>query len=282
MDNMAAVADHLSEKKYPKTILHPIKNTENKFLSYDEDGKPWRLLPFVSNTICVLKITHPQQAYEASKTFSEFYSFLFDIDFSKIETAVSGFLNFEKRISDFKTAVSNASNETKKTSEDELKFLISAISLPDKFISLQKQNILPVRIIHADPKISNVLFDTVSGKGKCVIDLDTIMPGTLLYDYGDMVRSYTNNKNEDDPTENNIFNKEIYDLLTKGFLSSIKDQLTSVEMDNLAYSAKVVIYIQALRFMTDYLNGNIYYKTNHPLQNFNRAKNQINLLRCLI
>ena len=191
-------------------------------------------------------------------------------------------MNFEKRISDFKTAVSNASNETKKTAEDELKLLISAISLPDKFISLQKQNILPVRIIHADPKISNVLFDTVSGKGKCVIDLDTIMPGTLLYDYGDMVRSYTNNKNEDDPTENNIFNKEIYDLLTKGFLSSIKDQLTSVEMDNLAYSAKVVIYIQALRFMTDYLNGNIYYKTNHPLQNFNRAKNQINLLRCLI
>ena len=114
-----------------------------------------------------------------------------------------------------------------------------------------------------------------------MIDLDTVMPGTLLYDYGDMIRSYTNNRAEDDPEAQDIFRADVYEAVTEGFLFYLQDKLTDVEKANLPYSARVVIFMQAIRFLTDYLNGDVYYKITYGQQNLHRAINQLNLLRAL-
>ena len=146
---------------------------------------------------------------------------------------------------------------------------------------MQKSNSLPIRVIHADPKISNIRFDK-ENKAIAVIDLDTMMNGTILYDFGDMIRSYTNNAEEDNGWVKDHFNAENYVAVKEGFLFYLKDTLTPIELENLDYAAQLIIYIQAIRFLTDFLNDDIYYSTKYKLQNLDRTKNQINLLKGLL
>nr|WP_294939126.1 phosphotransferase [uncultured Flavobacterium sp.] len=282
MNTMVIIAQHLKSLNYPKAILEPIPNKNGHLLSYDNEGYPWRLLPYIPNSKCINTISLPSQAFEAGKTFSEFYSYLWTIDTSKIKAAIPDFLDFEARIINYKLALRTASEERKTVAKKELEFLNEKIDLPNHLINLQKEAQLPMRIIHADPKISNILFDFEEKNTVGVIDLDTLMIGTLLYDYGDMVRSYTNNKKEDDPSNDNVFNKDICNSLKKGFLYHLNDKLSAIEKENLDYGAQVIIYIQALRFMTDFLNNDTYYKTEYPHQNLNRTKNQINLLSAIL
>ena len=148
-------------------------------------------------------------------------------------------------------------------------------------IALQASQELPERVIHADPKISNILF-TKDGEALSVIDLDTMMNSTLLYDFGDMMRSYCNLTDEDDATMVDNFAPAIYDSVKEGFLSHLSSKLTSIELENLDYAAQVVIYIQAVRFLTDYLNNDVYYSTKYPEHNLDRTRNQVNLVKNVI
>jgi Ser/Thr protein kinase RdoA (MazF antagonist) len=282
LSNLEIVSKHLNQSGYPKVILKAIANKTGKYLTYDKDGKPWRMLPYIDHSLCFGKVQNPTQAYEAAKTFGEFYAYLWDLDRTKIKAAIPHFLDFESRLMQFETALSSASIERKVQAQNEIDFVLKHKDLPLRFIDMQKKGVLPLRLIHADPKISNILFHATTAEPLAVIDLDTMMQGTLLYDYGDMVRSYTNNKAEDDADENNMFNKTIYEAITDGFLFHLKDKLTPIELDNLSYSAEVIIYIQALRFLSDFLNGDTYYRIAYPEQNLNRTKNQVHLLQGLL
>jgi Ser/Thr protein kinase RdoA (MazF antagonist) len=282
MSNLELISKHLFQSGYPKTVLKAMANKSGKYLTYDRDGKPWRTLPYIDNSLCFEKVQNPTQAHEAAKTFGEFYAYLWDLDSAKIKAAIPNFLDFESRLIQFDTALSTVHVERKNQAKNEIDFVLAHKDLPLHFIDMQKQGLLPLRLIHADPKISNVLFSASTSEPLAVIDLDTVMLGTLLYDYGDMVRSYTNSRTEDDAAENDVFNKTIYNAITDGFLFHLKDKLTPIELDNLAYSAEVIIYIQALRFLSDFLNGDTYYSIAYPLQNLNRTKNQIYLLQGLL
>ncbi|WP_449397500.1 phosphotransferase [Chryseobacterium wanjuense] len=143
-----------------------------------------------------------------------------------------------------------------------------------------KNGILPSRIIHADAKISNILFNK-EYHPIAVIDLDTVMISSILYDFGTMIQSYTNNTEEDDGKAENNFNPEIYTAVKKGFLFYLNEKLTPEELENLDYAAQVAIYIQAIRFLTDYLDGSKYYSIKYPEHNLDRTKNQIELLKGL-
>ncbi len=281
MASMDVVAAHLARQDYPDEILRPLRNRQGALLSYDQMGSAWRLLPFIIDSVCVQQAASPQQAYESARTFSRFYAYLWTVDLAAIQPAIPNFLDFAGRMVAFQQALPAAEEGRKQTAEREIAFVTAHLDLAAKFIVLQTEQ-LPLRLIHGDPKISNLLFDRTGIHGRCVIDLDTLMPGTVLYDYGDMIRSYTNNRAEDDPAEQDVFNAEVYDAVTAGFLYYLQDKLTAVEKENLHYSAQVVIFIQAIRFLTDYLNGDIYYKTTYPLQNLYRTRNQINLLRALL
>lgn len=282
MKTMVTIADHLKQKNYPKGILFPIINHQKEYVSYDSENYPWRLIPFIPNSKTLSLIQNPLQAFLAAQTFSEFYAYTWDLAPSSIEPSIPNFLDFQKRIDDYQTALQNTTIERREKATKEIHFINEYIQLPNSFISLLKEGILPTRIIHADPKLSNILFDTLEMQTLSVIDLDTIMPGSILYDYGDMIRSYTNNHKEDDTNATNIFNRSIFDAVTQGFLYHIKDKLTTIELENLTYAAQVIIYIQALRFLTDFLNNDVYYSIQYPDQNLNRTINQIHLLQELL
>ena len=152
----------------------------------------------------------------------------------------------------------------------------------DQISSLKSSGTLPLRVTHNDTKAGNVLLDSASGRALAVIDLDTVMPGTILSDFGDMVRTFVPDRYEDDPdTENLTLRMEILEALTEGFLSQTADFLTAAEREYLMLGASWIVGEQALRFLTDYLAGDPYYKTNYPEHNLVRARNQISVVSSL-
>ena len=267
----------LDRSGYSKKTVKIIPTLSNHLL-FEKNNEAWRMLEYLEDSMTFLKPSSTEIAFEATKCLSEFYKIISQEQII-LEETLPDFINFEKRINDFKTAL-NQETERKNTAEKEINFILEHLSLPEKWIELQNQESLPNRVIHADPKISNVLFDK-ENKAIAVIDLDTMMNGTILYDFGDMIRSYTNNSDEDEGSVSDNFTAENYVAVKDGFLFYLKDTLTPIELENLDYAAQLIIYIQAVRFLTDYLNHDVYYSVKNDLQNLDRTKNQINLLKGL-
>src|SRR5690625_1290347 len=181
------------------------------------------------------------------------------------------------RLEQYESSLQNSAEDRLKKAKIAITFIEENKTILEDWFALLPQ--IPTRIIHADPKISNFLFDNSDAdKIIALIDWDTILRGSILYDFGDMVRSYTNLKEEDDPTEGRNFSLENYKALKNGFLYYLEDKLTWKEVINLRLGAEVVIYVQAMRFLTDYLNDDIYYSIQYPKQNLDRTMSQINLL----
>lgn len=282
IENMLAVAKHLEKKNYDKPIIKPLKNKEGQYLTYHND-ECWRMIPFFEESQNFMTALNAEQAEAAAECLSDFHAHTYDLDVNDFQEPIVGFINFKNRLTTFQEALENASPERKETAKEEIKFLQDNQSFLDEWIALVEENALPARMIHADPKISNYLFkEEDEMQALALIDWDTLMPGTILYDFGDMVRSFTNQKEEDDPTLGNVFSSEYYEALKKGFLANLSDKLEAVELENLDLAAKTVIYVQAMRFLTDYLNGDVYYKTHRPNQNLDRTRNQIHLLQGLM
>ena len=268
----------LEKSNYSKKTVKLIPTFSNELL-FEKNNEAWRMMEYLENSITFLKPSSTEIAFEASKCLSEFYKII-NQETILLEETLPDFINFEKRINNFKTAL-NQETERKKLAESEINFILDHLSLLQKWTELQNSNSLPLRVIHADPKISNILFNK-ENKAIAVIDLDTMMNGTILYDFGDMIRSYTNNAEEDNGWVKDNFNAENYVAVKEGFLFYLKDTLTPIELENLDYAAQLIIYIQAIRFLTDFLNDDIYYSTKYKLQNLDRTKNQINLLKGLL
>ncbi len=267
----------LDRSGYSKKTVKIIPTLSNHLL-FEKNNEAWRMLEYLEDSMTFLKPSSTEIAFEATKCLSEFYKIISQEQII-LEETLPDFINFEKRVIDFKTSLVRET-ERKRTAEKEINFILEHLSLPEKWIELQNQKSLPNRVIHADPKISNILFDQ-DNKAIAVIDLDTMMNGTILYDFGDMIRSYTNNSDEDEGSVSDNFNAENYVAVKDGFLFYLKDTLTPIELENLDYAAQLIIYIQAVRFLTDFLNHDIYYSVKYDLQNLDRTKNQINLLKGL-
>lgn len=282
MHSIEVVCSHLKKQHYESEILEFLPNQKGLFLTMDEKGGYWRMMHFIPNTYTVTKVENKEQVLEATKLLSSFYQKIIDLTPNSIEESIVGFVDFQKRLDDFQVALSQASSERKELASREIAFITQYVHLPNRFIENQKDGSFPLRVIHADPKISNILFDKTTKKARCVIDFDTLMPSTILYDFGDMVRSYTNLREEDDTNPENVFSKEYYHAVKQGFLSSLEHELTPVEKENLDYAGQVVVYIQALRFLSDYLQDDLYYQTDYTTHNLDRTRNQINLLKELL
>ena len=276
-NNHLRINEILKQSNYSRKTVKIIPTLSNDLL-FEKNNKTWRMLEYLEDSITFLKPSSTEIAFEATKCLSEFYKII-NQETVILEETLPDFINFEKRVHDFKTSLIRET-ERKKTAEKEINFILEHLSLPDKWNALEKQKFLPNRVIHADPKISNVLFDK-ENKAIAVIDLDTMMNGTILYDFGDMIRSYTNNSDEDEGSVSDNFNAENYVAVKDGFLFYLKETLTPIELENLDYAAQLIIYIQAVRFLTDYLNHDVYYSVKNDLQNLDRTKNQINLLKGL-
>ncbi|AZA55423.1 aminoglycoside phosphotransferase family protein [Chryseobacterium sp. G0201] len=270
----------LQSNDYQLNIIKPILSLSKEFLVQDENLQLWRMQSFVEDSVTFIKVPSPEIAFEAARAFSHFLDTINTEMLPSIEETLPDFLNFEKRVNDYKNSLKNADPQLIENAKTEIETTNQFLSLPNKWIEMVKNNDLPKRIVHADAKISNILFDE-SHKALAVIDLDTVMISTILYDFGTMIQSYTNMTNEDDGSAENNFNTEIYNAVKEGFLFHLKEKLTSEESDNLDYAAQVAIYIQEIRFLTDYLNGSVYYSTKYAEHNLDRTKNQLELLKGL-
>ncbi|MGV0751144.1 phosphotransferase enzyme family protein [Empedobacter brevis] len=271
------VSSHLKSKKYPKQIIEIIPDLKGNSLVKEENGI-WRLTSFIPNSICFDKVESSDQAFEAAKTLSEFHSYLLDLAVDQIQPSIDDFLDYQKRMNDFNKALENASEERLQETKEEVSYILDNLSKVKEYLAID----FPKRIVHADAKLSNFLFDQLNHSNAiAVIDWDTIMPGNILCDFGDMIRTYANLKEEDDPTAENLFEPNYYKAVKNGFLEHLKDDLQPIEIQNMDFVAYIVIYIQAVRFLGDYLNNDVYYSVSYPKQNLNRTINQINLLKAL-
>lgn len=249
---------------------------------YDEEDFPWRLFEFRDNTITIDKVNTVQEAFSAAQEFARLTRYLDKIDVAKFKETIPGFQDLALRFDQFKTALSATTPERRKGAAREIQSALGFQPLVTRYQQLIKENFLQLRIVHNDTKINNVLFDAVSGEAVCVIDLDTLMPGYFIYDLGDMVRTFVSPVSEEEKDFSKVvFRKDIYEAILSGYLSQMEGVMSDAEKKSIPFAGKMMTYIMALRFLADYLNGNVYYHTTYPEQNLVRAGNQLKLLEIL-
>ena len=278
--NIEAVSGHLKDHNYPKNVLSIIRTLMDEPMYIDADKSVWRMFEYIQNSSHFDVVPSAKHAFEAAKALGEFHQYLSSFQSEKLTIPIQGFLDFQQRRNHFETALKKGSQSRNKSARFSIQFIENHRFILDEYQKIESS--LPMRVIHGDPKISNFLFRENSMDVLCLIDWDTIMQGSVLYDFGDMVRSFTNRKEESDATASPIFDTRIFDAIVEGYLVHQRDLLSQVELENLLLGAKTVVYIQAMRFLTDYLNGDIYFKTNYPEQNLDRTNNQIHLLEALM
>jgi thiamine kinase-like enzyme len=284
-DNFLKVTGHIREKishsnSGQKTLkIHPTKS--NSYFHKDIEGNYWRLLDFIQDSSSYDLVENNTIAYEGGKAYGQFVKMLSDFPAETLVETIPQFHDINFRLSNFRNAVKKDTAKRVSKSKKEIDFIEARTNEMKLIIRLGSENKIPLRVTHNDTKINNVLFNK-AGKGICVIDLDTVMPGYIHYDFGDSIRTFTNTADEDEPDLFKVeMNPDYYAAFTKGFLEETKAILTEEELNTLAFSAKLMTYIIGLRFFTDYLEGDVYYKTKYPEHNLTRAKTQFKLLESM-
>lgn len=242
----------------------------------------WRLELFIDNAHTFTHAPTLTHYYEAAHAYGRFQAMLSDFPINLLHETIPDFHHTEKRLVELETAVSQDNTHRVQSVAIEINFIRDRVDIAPILTNLQTSGQIPLRVTHNDTKLDNIMFDSQTGKGICVIDLDTVMPGIALFDFADAVRSGTNRVAEDEPDTSQVtFDLEIYEQLAHGFLDATRHYLTSLEINHLAFAARLILYEQAIRFLTDYLNGDTYYKTSHPQQNLHRTRTQIKLLQLM-
>lgn len=277
-NNIKAVADYLKTHHPDYLFPTPISTLTNKLMFHFEDDY-WRLLPFVNDTTAFDTLSDPKQAYEAAKQFGKLSRLLNKFDTSLLKPTIPGFHDLALRYEQFAFALSKADKQLKTDAKQEIETALHHHYIVDYYKSFEHSKSFPNRVMHHDTKISNVLLNTINFDGVCVIDLDTLMPGKFISDLGDMIRTYlcAFSENETDLSKINI-RLAYFEATIKGYLSEMASILTDIEKELILFSGKYIIYMQALRFLTDFLNGSVYYPITYPEQNLDRTKNQFKLL----
>jgi Ser/Thr protein kinase RdoA (MazF antagonist) len=257
-------------------FLHPIATADGSTMVHDDAGS-WRLLPYIPNTITVDKAESPRQAYEAARQFGRFARMTAEIDLSAFEPAIPDFHNLTLRAAQLQAALASASDDRRTQAAAMTEAYASRLDVVADFVRLQQA--LPDRLMHHDTKINNALLRAGSYEGVCVCDLDTVMPGKIISDLGDMVRTYVSPVSEDEPDDTRVtVRDEYYAALMDGYLSEMGGLLTPTERAHIAFAGEFLAYMQGVRFLADFLNGDVYYPVKHNRHNLDRARNQWALL----
>ena len=279
--NITAIDKYLKHH-FPEYIFTSLVVSKEGATLIKEDGNYFRLFEFIEGSHAYTALQNPQLAYEAAKQFGKFTKLLSGFDSTQLKTTIPDFHNLSLRYEQFMASIKNASPERLARSRDIVDALQQYYDIVETFESIKSDPAFKIRVTHHDTKISNVLFDK-NNKGICVIDLDTVMPGYFISDVGDMMRTYLSPAGEEETDLSKIDVREDYfDAIVSGYLSEMHDELSNEEKKYFVYAGKFMIYMQALRFLADYLNNDIYYGAKYELHNFNRAANQLRLLNILI
>ncbi|MDP9048666.1 MAG: aminoglycoside phosphotransferase family protein [Bacteroidota bacterium] len=288
MDNVANVTRHLKEKLLntpgadpEKEVLTLVENNNNGYYVEDDSGSYWRVFLFLNGTKSYDRVLTETQALEGGKAFGRFQALLSDMEPGLIIDTIPNFHNVEHRLSNLDKAFAADAVSRAELVRDMMDFIDCRRESMSRILALGRTGILAKRIIHNDTKFNNVLLDQ-NDRAQCVIDLDTVMPGFVAYDFGDAVRTIINTAPEDEPDLNRIsINLPLFSAYVNGYLEQTAGFLTDPEVNSLIDGALLLPYMQGVRFLTDYLEGDNYFKIHSPAHNLQRTRAQFKLFERL-
>ena len=284
MENFIGVTSHL-RKKIEAAGGDPMRETLN--LVYTRDGKPyyteesgkvWRVMPFVEGTLCLEKAT-PELFEASARAFGRFQGLLADYPAETLHETIVKFHDTEDRFAKFLAALEADKMGRAKEVQKEVQFVMDRKADCSVAVGALREGKLPLKVTHNDTKLSNILIDETTMEGICVIDLDTTMPGLSIYDFGDSIRFGANHCAEDEKDLSKVnFDIELYKIYARGFLEGAQGGLTDAELEYLPWGAKLMTLECGIRFLTDYLDGDNYFRIHYPEQNLDRCRTQFKLV----
>jgi len=285
MENYVSVTEFIRNKIIAaggdpeREVVNVVKSLDGKDYITDKNGDYWRLILYVRDSVCYDKVERPEQFYDSAVAFGNFQYLLSDYPADTLYETIVNFHNTPDRFRQLTEAVENDLSGRLGEVTAEVEFAKAREHFAGTLERAHAEGRLPLKVTHNDTKLNNVLFDKNTGKGLCVVDLDTIMPGYSVNDFGDSIRfgATTAAEDEADLTKVN-FDINLYEFYVKGFIEGAKGGLSDCELELLPIGAIMMTFECGMRFLTDYLNGDTYFKTHRPGQNLDRARNQFKLV----
>ncbi|MBR4206840.1 MAG: aminoglycoside phosphotransferase family protein [Clostridia bacterium] len=285
MENILGVTAFLRDKiakaggDPDRETLNLITTVDGKPYYHHTDGEYYRMYKFIDHAISYDIVENPMQLYNAAKAFGKFQNLLADYPAEKLHETIKDFHNTRSRYAQFREALEKNLSGRADTARDEIDFVLAREKDAGVIVDALADGSIPLRVTHNDTKLNNVMLDETTGEGVCVIDLDTVMPGSLLYDYGDALRFGGSSGAEDEKDLSKIwFDVEKFTAFTKGFLEELPS-ITDKELALLPFSIKLMTLECGARFLADYINGDVYFKTKYPEHNLVRARTQFKLVK---
>lgn len=285
MENIVHVTDHIRNTVTQmggdpfRETLTIVPAIDDRSVYCDREGEYWRAYLFIDGTVSYDTAESEEDLYQSARAFGRFQQMLADFPAETLHETIPDFHNTPDRVSKFKEALDRDLLGRAESVQKEIDFVFRHEEETHRLVDLQKAGRLPLRVTHNDTKLNNVLIDRKTGEGICIVDLDTVMPGLSLYDYGDSIRFGATYAAEDEPNLSRVnFDPGLFEAYTKGYLEIAGEVLTDCETENLPMGAKLMTLECGIRFLTDYLSGDTYFKTDREGQNLDRCRTQFKLV----
>jgi Ser/Thr protein kinase RdoA (MazF antagonist) len=287
MENIKRVTSHQASKLVGRSdssrrTLTVVETRAGLPYHLDEGGNYWRVYPMIEGAQSHDVLETPTQAFNAAKAFGGFQKLLVDLPGGRLQETIPHFHDTPKRLDAFKEALMRDSANRALDAKPEIDFVLARVPMASRLLDLHAAGKIPERVTHNDTKLNNVLIDEVTNEGLCVIDLDTVMPGLALYDFGDMVRTGTSPASEDERDLSKVRARlDMFTALLEGYLSEAAVFLNDTEKELLPFSGMLITFEIGIRFLTDFLSGDVYFKTSRPGHNLDRCRTQFKLVESL-
>lgn len=285
MENISGVTSFLRKKIEEKggdtsrETMNVVATKEGKNFYADSNGSAWRVYTFVEGTVCLQKVESPEDFYASAYAFGQFQQLLADYPAATLHETIARFHDTANRYANFEKALEADACGRAKDVQAEIEFVKARKADCSVMVDLLAQGKLPLRVTHNDTKLNNILMDKTTRTGICVIDLDTVMPGLAANDYGDSIRFGANDCAEDEKDLSKVnFSLPLFETYTKGFLAAAGSALTDLEKETLPWGARLMTLECGIRFLTDYLEGDHYFRVHREGHNLDRCRTQFKLV----
>lgn len=289
MNNVVRVTEHLRRKlaaegasQLHRRALEVVPAQDGLPYHIDDEGRFWRTFVFVDGVQSFDAVETPRQAFQAGHAFGRFQSLLSDLPATELATTIPDFHHTPKRYERLLKAIEVDEFRRARTARKEIAFARSMEPLVSALLDAEASGEVPVRVTHNDTKFNNVMLDEETGEAMCVVDLDTVMPGLVLYDFGDMIRTTTSRTAEDEQFLDRVeLEMPMFEALTRGYIEATRDFLTPAERNLLVLSGKLITFTIGIRFLTDYLEGDQYFRIHREHHNLDRCRKQFRLIQSI-
>jgi Ser/Thr protein kinase RdoA (MazF antagonist) len=289
MKNVMRVTTHIRRKleeanarDLTRRSLIVIPTRDGKSFHQNGNREVWRTFVFVEGVETYEAVQSPQQAYQAGRAFGEFQHALVDLPGGRLFETIPDFHHTRKRFTALQQAIQKDHYNRAKDAKEEIAFALKHEPVVDVILNAMAKGKIPERITHNDTKFNNVMLDVLTGEAMCIVDLDTVMPGCALYDFGDMVRTTTSPTLEDEPDLSKVrMQMPMFKKLVEGYLSTAGRFLTKAEKAHIAFAGKLITFEIGIRFLTDFLSGDSYFRIHRPSHNLDRCRTQFKLVESI-